>query len=96
MRQGIVSLTQKYRDILSNDLGAIAGALFDAGSGRYPLPPRDADEVAIAKWESDLSLVREEADRANMSLQAAREDDRNHSEVQGWLRDLGLALGFGV
>lgn len=96
MRQGILALNQKYRDILSNDLGAIAGALFDVGSGRYPPPPRDGDEITLAKWESDLALVREEADRANKSLRTAREDDRSHSEVQGWLRDLGLALGFGV
>jgi len=96
MRQGILSLNQKYRDILSNDLGAIAGALFDVGSGRYPPPPQDADKIALAKWKADLALVRKEADRANKSLRTARENDRSHSEVQGWLRDLGLALGFDV
>jgi type II restriction enzyme len=29
-------------------------------------------------------------------LAAARDGDRTHTEIQGWLRDLGRALGFGV
>jgi type II restriction enzyme len=96
MRQGILSLNQTYRDVLSNDLGAIAGALFDVGAGRYPPPPHDVGETALAQWEADLALVREEADRVNKALRTVREDDRSHTEVQGWLRDLGLAVGFGV
>jgi type II restriction enzyme len=43
-----------------------------------------------------LALVREEAGRANKALRAAREEDRTHAEVQGWLRELGQALGFAV
>jgi len=35
MRQGIVELNARYRHLLSNDLGAIAGLLFDIGSKRY-------------------------------------------------------------
>src|SRR3972149_280411 len=46
MRQGILALNAECRDLLSNDLGAIAGLLFDVGSGRYPAPPRDDDAVA--------------------------------------------------
>lgn len=93
MRRGILALNEKYRDLLSNDLGAVAGVLFDIGAGRYPPPP---GETALAQWEADLAGVREEADRANKALQAAREEDRTHTEVQGWLRDLGRALGFEV
>lgn len=96
MRQGVLALNDKYRDLLSNDLGAIAGVLFDIGSGRYALPPRDGDAEAALRWEEDLQKVREEADQANKALQAAREQDRTHTEVQGWLRDLGKALGFAV
>ena len=29
-------------------------------------------------------------------LAAARDGDRSHTEIQGWLRDLGRALGFDV
>jgi type II restriction enzyme len=96
MRKGVLELNDRYRDLLSNDLGAIAGALFDLGSGRYPVPPREADGTAVARWEADLRAVREEAAKAAKDLAAAREGDRTHTEVQGWLRDLGRALGFTV
>ena len=96
MRRGILELNTKYRDLLSNDLGAIAGVLFDVGSGRYPPPPRESDDAALAQWEKDLAHVRAESERANRAIQAAREEDRTHTEIQGWLRDLGTALGFGV
>nr|WP_231867224.1 hypothetical protein [Acetobacter malorum] len=43
MRQGILKLNATYRSLLSNDLGAIGGLLFDLGSGRYTAPPLDAE-----------------------------------------------------
>jgi type II restriction enzyme len=92
MRDGILRLNTVYRDLLSNDLGAVGGLLFDVGSGRYaPPPPKDGDADARSKWEADLVRVREMADA---NLRAASESDRTHTEVQGWLRDLGLALGY--
>jgi type II restriction enzyme len=73
MRSGIVATNARYRDLLSNDLGAIAGLLFDLGSGRYAAPPR-----------------------TRSASHAARDGDRTHTDVQGWLRDLGRSLGFQV
>ena len=95
MRNGILEFNDRYRDLLSNDLGAVGGFLFDIGSGRYTAPPRD-DPSAIAQWEADLTRVREEGERAAKALQAARDSDHTHTEIQGWLRDLGIALGFKV
>lgn len=72
----------------------MGGLLFDIGSGRYTAPPREDDAAALAAWETDLAKVRAEAaSKANVT---AREDDRTHTEIQGWLRDLGQALGFDV
>ncbi len=96
MRIGILEMNARYRDLLSNDLGAIAGFLFDIGSGRYPAPPRDFDEAALVQWEEDLAQVRAESDRANKAIQAARDQDHTHTQIQGWLRDLGKAVGFEV
>lgn len=39
MRQGILAINEALSDVLSNDLGAIAGLLFDIGSGRFTAPP---------------------------------------------------------
>jgi type II restriction enzyme len=38
MRSGILRINSEHRDLLSNDLGAIAGFLFDLGTGRYVMP----------------------------------------------------------
>jgi hypothetical protein len=96
MRAGVLRLNAEHQALVSNDLGAIAGFLFDVGSGRYPLPSRDGDEAAERAWRADLARVREESERERRSLEAGREGDRTHTEVQGWLRDLGRALGFDV
>lgn len=94
MRAGVLRLNAEHRDLFSNDLGAVAGLLFDVGHGRYAAPPRDGDEAARAAWEADLARVREESATARKALENAAEGDRTHSEIQAWMRDLGRALGF--
>jgi type II restriction enzyme len=96
MRAGILRLNTQYRHLLSNDLGAIAGLLFDVGTDRYPAPPRDDNEHDETLWAADLERVRTETVAAEKARQKANEEDVTHTHVQGWLRDLGLALGFDV
>lgn len=60
MREGVMRLNADHRSRLSNDLGAVAGLLFDIGSGRYDAPPREHDPVAAQAWQADLARVREE------------------------------------
>ncbi|CAG1019919.1 hypothetical protein BURC_04847 [Burkholderiaceae bacterium] len=96
MREGAMRLNQQHRRELSNDLGAFAGLLFDIGTGRYAVPPRQDDAQALSVWEADLQKVREETSAAQKQFAAQREGDSTHTEIQGWLRDLGRALGFDV
>lgn len=96
MRQGILAINAEHRAALSNDLGAVAGFLFDVGSGRYPLPPAEDAPGAMAQWEAELSRIREESAASRKALATAREQDHTHTQVQGWLRDLGHALGYDV
>lgn len=96
MREGILRLNTEHRDLLSNDLGAIGGFLFDVGSGRYPPPPREGDDAARAAWEVDLKKVRDDSTAAVKLMQRSEQEERSHTEIQGWLRDLGRALGFDV
>lgn len=91
MRDGILRLNDAHRTQLSNDLGAIAGLLFDVGSGRYPPPPIDDDAAARALWEADLAKARVE-----VAKKPKGDNDRTHTEIQVWLRDLGHALGFDI
>lgn len=95
MRTGILRLNADYRDLLSNDLGAIAGLLFDIGSGRCSAPVSN-DPEGRAAWQKDIAAVRATAGKADKTLAISQAGERTHSEVQGWLRDLGLALGFSV
>ena len=96
MRSWILRMANENRAILSNDLGAIGGLLFDIGSGRYTAPPLVADPEVRAAWEADLARVREASANENKASEAARDSDRTHTEIQGWIRDLGLSLGFDV
>ena len=96
MREGILRINTGHKDLLSNDLGAIGGLLFDVGTGRYTAPPRNDDAAARAAWEQDLQRVREATVKTAKELEVAREGDRTHTEIQVWLRDLGRALGFAV
>ena len=96
LREGALRMNQRHRGLLSNDLGAIAGLMFDVGSGRYPPPPREDDPAARAAWEADLALVRQESAASERQRAEQQASDTTHHEMQGWLRDLGLALGFDV
>ncbi|WP_232514520.1 type II restriction endonuclease [Cellulomonas sp. PSBB021] len=96
MRAGILELNEQLRDLLSNDLGAVAGLLFDIGAGRItasPLPGQDAT-AALTAWREQLQRVGSLSE--DSALTAATRQDTTHTEVQGWLRDLGHALGFDV
>ncbi len=96
MREGVLRFNQQYRTLLSNDLGAVAGLLFEIGSERYTVPPRGDSEDARRAWETDLQKVRAESAASLKMRTKADEQDRTHTEVQGWLRDLGLSLGYEI
>lgn len=96
LREGALRLNSQHRVLLSNDLGAIAGLMFDVGSGRYPAPPCDNNPAALAAWRTDLARLREESAASERRHEAQQATDTTHHEMQGWLRDLGHALGFDV
>ncbi len=93
MRKGILTLNSQHRSLLSNDLGAAAAFLFDLGTERYPLPPQ-AMNGSLDAWKAILEQVRAESAAATTTI--ARDADHTHTEIQGWLRDLGMALGYSV
>jgi type II restriction enzyme len=93
MRLGALRLTATYADLLSNDLGAVAALLFDVGSGRYQPPPVADDAGALVRWETDLAAVR---NAAGAEARSEEKDDHTHTEIQGWLRNVGFGLGYDV
>ena len=97
MRAGVLAINEQFRNLLSNDLGAIAGFLFDLGSGRYVVPPPVGSMTSSSRaaWHAELEETLRRAALAPGPA-AADEQDLTHTQIQGWLRDLGLALGFDV
>lgn len=79
MRLNVQKFNEKYSKHFSNDLGAVAGFLFDMGKTGLP------DEI---KTESSVKYV-----PAKKSVGA---DDLDHTNIQGIIRDIGLALGHEV
>ncbi|MBI4375422.1 MAG: type II restriction endonuclease [Elusimicrobia bacterium] len=96
MREGMIRLTENFRDLLSNDLGAVAGLAFDVGTDRWAAPPREGDASAREEWERDLARVRQESASARKAREKELAGDRTHTQIQAWLRDLGRSLGFSV
>lgn len=96
MRRGILELNERHRSALSNDLGAIGGLLFDVGSGRYEAPPVEDDQQALDAWRASLEALRTEATKQSKAEREAEQNAHTHTEIQGWLRDLGHSLGFDV
>jgi type II restriction enzyme len=92
MREGMLAFNARHRGLLSNDLGAVAAFCFDVGSGLYAAPPREGDLDARATWAADLAKVRAAASQPAR----AEVEERTHTEIQGWLRDLGRNLGYQV
>lgn len=78
MRTGVLRLNGMARDLLSNDLGAIAGLLFDMGTSRYAPPPVADDAAAREVWERDVAAVR---DRAKTEPSRTADADATHAEV---------------
>lgn len=97
MRESILRLNTENQSLLSNDLGAIAGFLFDIGSGRYDSMLQPGSSTDLEKWRADLMRFKDLAEKA--SRPDAAEDvqvQQSHTEIQGELRDLGRALGFDI
>ncbi len=94
MRQGIFTFLEQHPSSFSNDLGAIAGFLFDVGSDRYPLPPSESYPAELERWRRDLEQVRQEAAATQKAARERDAADHTHTEIQAWLRDLGTSLGF--
>ena len=93
MRNGILRLNETYSHWFSNDLGAIAGFLYDVGSGLYPAPPRDS---TTDEWETDLANVKAELASLKSKEKRTKDSSGDHTSIQEVLRDLGRGLGYEV
>lgn len=91
MRAAIVSANAEVRDLLSKDLGAFAGLLFEIGSGRL---------VVSGNAGAVLEAARAKAERVerkrHAEVLAEQEEESEHTKIQYLLIKIGRALKYDV
>jgi type II restriction enzyme len=92
MRDGVLAINDALRDLLSNDLGAIAGLLFDIGSGRFTAPPLPGDDTGAARGVASRAGPRSRQRQGRQSPSRSREA-RHHAHRRA---RLAAGLGFGT
>lgn len=90
IRDVLLQKNNAHKADLSNDLGAIAGLLFEVGTQKLPVGDAEhLSEAEKARLERLLKKRREDAGNE-------REDKNLHSEMQHHLLKIGRALGYDV
>lgn len=91
MREAMMKVNEQHAPLLSKDLGALAGLLFEIGSNRM---------VLAGNADSVLEELREKAAKAAKKRhQEALDDEREaseHTQAQHVLIRIGRALGYDV
>ncbi|MCL6444445.1 MAG: hypothetical protein K6T83_13505, partial [Alicyclobacillus sp.] len=90
MREKIIELNNEHRNQLFKDLGAIAGLLFEIGTGRIVIA-ENAEQIA-EEGEKRTKTIRKRHEEVLEDLQ----EENEHSEMQYHLARLGRSLGYQV
>lgn len=90
IRDKLIQFNQQYRSLLSNDLGALAGLLFEVGAGNL-LVPGLADQPVLDREKLQKQLHKRQQDVVD-----EQQEEHTHSEMQYHLLTIGRALGYDV
>ena len=90
MREIILSKNDQYRSILSKDLGAFSGFLFDVGVKKI----RVGDEGALS--EKEQLKVTKLLKKRHKEVMEEKEEEDLHTEMQYHLLRIGYSLGYDV
>lgn len=86
----MLSVNTEYRHVLSNDLGALSGLLFEIGAGNVLVPGlSDQPLIERDKLEKQLS-------KRHKAVVDEQREEQTHSEMQYHLLTIGRALGYDV
>jgi type II restriction enzyme len=90
MREVILQVNTQHRSELSNDLGAIAGLLFEIGASKLLIESSSTlDETQRAKVEKLLK-------KRHAEVLSEQQEEDLHTEMQYHLLKIGHALGYDV
>lgn len=91
MRETIVQTNATHRALLSKDLGAFAGMLFELGSGRLVIE-NNADNVLKELQEKAAKA----AERRHSQVVEEHKEESEHTQIQHMLIKVGRALNYQV
>lgn len=90
MREVIIEKNNQHKSILSKDLGAFSGFLFDVGVKKIPI----GDEVSLS--EKEQLKIEKLLKKRHKDVMDEREDEDLHTEMQYHLLKIGNSLGYDV
>ncbi len=91
MRETIVQANTTHRSLLSKDLGAFAGMLFELGSGRLVIA-NNADNILRDLQEKAEKM----AQRRHKEVIEEHREESEHTQIQHMLIKIGRALNYQV
>ncbi|MDP3008173.1 hypothetical protein [Methylotenera mobilis] len=91
MRETIVETNKTHQTILSNDLGAFAGLLFEIGSGRLAVNGNGGEALILLR-EKAAKL----AEKRHKEVIEEQREESEHTQVQHMLIRIGRALNYQV
>lgn len=91
MREAIIRTNEELNPLLSKDLGAISGLLFDIGIGKISL---------TENWEVSLKFEKAKLEKAlnkrHLEVQNEIKEESEHLKMQFLLTEIGNSLGYDV
>lgn len=90
IRDKMLAVNVEYRQQLSNDLGALAGLLFEVGMGNL-LAPDVVDQPTAEREKVEKQLSKRHKD-----VLSDQQEQQAHTEMQHHLLTIGRALGYDV
>lgn len=91
MREVIIRTNEELNPLLSKDLGAISGLLFDIGIGKISL---------TENWEVSLKFEKAKLEKAlnkrHLEVQNEIKEESEHLKMQFLLTEIGNSLGYDV
>ncbi|MBI3586245.1 MAG: hypothetical protein HY088_03840 [Ignavibacteriales bacterium] len=90
MREAILAANNKYKSLLSNDLGALCGLLFEIGMGNIIA----SDENALD--EQERKRIERQLQKRHAEVLSEEQETDLHTEMQYHLLKIGSSLGYDV
>jgi type II restriction enzyme len=91
MREVILETNEKLNPLLSKDLGAISGLLFDIGNGKIAI---DENFKNAVKFEKDK--LQKFLKKRHLQVENEIKEESEHLRIQFLLTEIGRSLGYDV